>query len=234
MDILFLGPPGAGKGTQSQRLAEALVTPWLSTGVVLRRAVAEKTPTGRKAKTFMDAGKYVPDDVLADLVREALARPECRNGTVFDGYPRNDAQAATLEALLAETGRRVDLAVLVDAPEEVVVARLSGRRSCPKDGSVYHIESARPRHAGKCDRCGTPLVQRDDDRPETIVARMTEYRAKSVGLPERYRKAGVLFEVDGTSGSPDAIFNRIREAAAVASRRAAAAKRAAGPPAGAP
>ena len=234
MDIVFLGPPGSGKGTQAQRLAEALVIPWCSTGAILRRAVAEKTPTGRKAKSLMDAGHLVPDDVLAELVREMLARSESRNGVVFDGYPRNETQAQTLDGLLSAAGRAVDFAVLVDVPEDVIIARLSGRRSCPKDGSVYHLESARPSHAGKCDRCGTALVQRDDDKPETIQARMAVYLQQTAGLPKRYEAAGVLFKVDGAHGSRDAIFQKIREAAGVASRAAAARKKAAGPPAGAP
>jgi adenylate kinase len=212
MDIVFLGPPGAGKGTQAQRLAGALRIPQLSTGAVLRRAVAEGTPTGLRAKSLMDAGKLVPDEVLADLVREALARPDARDGVVFDGYPRNEAQAATLDRLLAGLGRRVDAAVLVDAPEAVVVARLSGRRSCPRDGTVYHLDAAPPRSEGKCDRCGAALVQRDDDRPATIRDRLTVYRDQTAGLEGRYERAGLLHRVDGSRGTPDEVFDRVRSA----------------------
>ena len=219
MDIVFLGPPGAGKGTQAHRLADSLGVPWLSTGAVLRRAVAEGTPTGVRAKALMDAGHLVPDDVLADLVRESLARPESGRGVVFDGYPRNDAQAETLDGLLGAAGRRVDLALVVEVPEEVIVRRLSGRRSCPRDGAVYHVETARPRNDGRCDGCGGVLVQRDDDRPETLRERLAVYREHAAGLEARYERAGVLVRVDGASGSPERVFARVREAAGAGTSR---------------
>ena len=210
MDIVFLGPPGAGKGTQAQRLAAALGIPQLSTGAVLRRAVAEGTPTGVKAKALMDAGRLVPDDVLAGVVGEALARPDAAKGVVFDGYPRNAAQAETLDRLLAGLGRRVDAAVLVDSPEAVIVERLSGRRSCPKDGTVFHETADPPEKAGVCDRCGGPLVQRDDDRPATLRDRLKIYREQTAGIEARYRAAGTLVRVDGSAGTPDEVFARVR------------------------
>lgn len=214
MDIVFLGPPGAGKGTQAQRLAAAMGIPQLSTGAVLRKAVADGTPVGLRAKAIMDAGNLVPDEVVADLIREALASPGSAGGVIFDGYPRNASQAATLEGLLAAVGRRVDLAVLVDLPEEVVVERLSGRRSCPLDGATYHVTADPPRTAGKCDRCGGDLVQRDDDRAETIRDRLRVYREQTAGIESLYAAAGVLVRVDGTAGGPDEVFAAVRAAAA--------------------
>ncbi len=219
MDIVFLGPPGAGKGTQAQRLAEAMGIPQLSTGAVLRKAVADGTPVGLKAKAIMESGKLVPDDVVADLIREALSRPDARGGVIFDGYPRNEAQSATLDRVLAGAGRRVDMAVLVDLPEAIIVERLSGRRSCPKDGATYHVTGDPPRTPGKCDRCGGDLVQRADDKPETIRDRLRIYREQTAGIERRYESAGVLVRVDGTLGSPDDVFTGVL-AAVEAGRRA--------------
>jgi adenylate kinase len=233
MDIVFLGPPGAGKGTQAQRLASALGIPQLSTGAVLRKAVADGTPVGLRAKAIMDGGRLVPDEVVADLIREALAAPGTARGVIFDGYPRNEAQAETLDALLGALGRKVDAAILVDLPEAVIVERLSGRRSCPKDGATYHVANDPPATAGKCDRCGGDLVQRDDDRPETVRDRLAVYREQTAGIEARYERAGVLVRVDGTLGGPDDVFVGVRAAAEAAARALGAASPEA-PPAPAP
>jgi adenylate kinase len=218
MDIVFLGPPGAGKGTQAQRLAAAFGIPQLSTGAVLRKAVAQGTPVGLKAKAIMESGRLVPDDVVADLIREALLREDARGGVIFDGYPRNAAQAETLDGLLAGLGRKVDLAVLVDLPGDVIVERLSGRRSCPKDGTTYHVTGDPPRVAGKCDRCGSDLVQRADDLPGTIRDRLRIYAEQTSGIDRRYESAGILVRVDGRIGGPDAVFAAVRAAAEAAAR----------------
>ncbi len=212
MDIVFLGPPGAGKGTQARRLSEALGLAHLSTGAVLRRAVAEGTPVGRRAQAIMDCGDLVSDDVLADLVREALEAPTAQAGVVFDGYPRNGAQADTLDRILEETGRRVDRAILVEIDEAVLVERLSGRRSCPADGATYHVTADPPRKAGVCDRCGGGLVQRADDRPGTVRDRMAVYRAQTAGVEDRYARRGILLRIDGARGGPDEVFAVVRGA----------------------
>jgi adenylate kinase len=214
MDIVFLGPPGAGKGTQAQRLAKDLGIPQLSTGDALRRAVADGTEVGRKAAGIMKEGRLVPDDVLAGVVGERLAAPDARTGVLFDGYPRNAAQADALDRMLSRLGRRVDRALCLEVSDEVIVERLSGRRSCPKDGSVYHVRSKAPAREGVCDACGGPLVQRDDDRPETIRGRLRVYAEQTAALVERYRLAGLLVRVDGASGGPEDVYRAVRAAVA--------------------
>jgi adenylate kinase len=231
MDIVFLGPPGAGKGTQAQRLAETMGIPQLSTGAVLRKAVADGTPVGLRAKAIMESGRLVPDEVVADLIREALRSPAAARGVIFDGYPRNAAQAATLASLLAEIGRKVDLAILVHLPGEVIVERLSGRRSCPKDGATYHVTGDPPRVAGKCDRCGGDLVQRADDLPATIQDRLRIYAEQTAGIDAVYARQGILVTIDGRIGGPEEVFARVRAAAAAgAARRPSQGKPAAGRP----
>lgn len=193
MDLILLGAPGAGKGTQGALLAERMGVPKIATGDMLRDALRQGTPLGQEAKRYMDAGELVPDSVVLGLVREALARPGAAGGAIFDGYPRNVAQAASLGGLLDELGRRIDAIVYIDVPDEVIVRRMSGRRTDPETGVVYHVEH-NPAPAGVAER----LVQRDDDREETVRRRLNVYRENTAPLVAFYEGAGVpVHHVDG-------------------------------------
>ena len=208
LNLIFLGPPGAGKGTQAQRLARRFAIPQLSTGDILRRAVADRTPLGKQAKALMDAGKLVPDEVVNGIVDEALARPEAERGFLLDGFPRTVAQATALDEMLARRGRKIDYVLNLDVPTDVLVDRLSGRLSCPKDGSVYHLRTNPPKRPGLCDRDDTPLVQRPDDKPEAVRRRLAEYENKTALLTDYYKPRGVLRTIDGV-GTPDEVEGRI-------------------------
>lgn len=209
MDVILFGPPGAGKGTQAQRLFSAYGTPQVSTGDILRQAVKEGTPLGLKAKPLMEAGKLVPDELVIGLVEVRLKRPDCRDGFVLDGFPRTVAQAQALDTMLASLGRRIDHVLSLEVPLEVVVRRLSGRRSCPKDGRVYHATEAPPQRQGVCDACQTPLMQRPDDQEEVVRARQVTYRRDTEPLKAFYASRGLLRPVDGT-GTLDEVFGRIQ------------------------
>jgi adenylate kinase len=182
--------------------------PQLSTGDILRRAVAGGTPLGKQAKALMDAGKLVPDELVNGIVDEALARPEAERGFLLDGFPRTVAQATALDEMLARRGRKIDFVVSLDVPVEVLVDRLSGRLSCPTDGSTYHLRTNPPRKPGLCDKDATPLVQRPDDRPEAVRRRLAEYQNKTALLTGYYKPRGVVRTIDGV-GSPEEVENRI-------------------------
>ncbi len=201
---ILLGPPGAGKGTQAARLVERYGVVHVSTGDMLRAAVAAGTELGQRAKRFMDAGQLVPDDVVVGIVVERLRQPDCAAGCLLDGFPRTVAQAEALE----RHGIHVEHVFLLDVPAEEVVRRLAGRRVCPSCGASYHVEFAPPRQEGVCDRCGSALVQRDDDRPETVRARLATYEESTRPLVEWYGRRGVLRTIPG-AGSPDDVFGRI-------------------------
>lgn len=193
MDLILLGAPGAGKGTQGVRLAERLGIPKIATGDLLREAVRNGTALGTEAKRYMDAGELVPDSVVVGLLREALTAPAAAGGAIFDGYPRNIAQAETLRGLLDEMGRRIDAVLLIDVPEDVIVARLGGRRTDPETGEAYHVVHNPPpaEVAGR-------VVQRPDDREETIRHRLEVYRESTAPLVEHYARNGTpVYRVDG-------------------------------------
>jgi adenylate kinase len=193
MNIIFLGPPGAGKGTQAQILCKKLGIPQISTGDMLRAAVAAKTETGLKAKAFMDAGQLVPDEVMIALVKERLNEADCTEGYALDGFPRTVQQAEALASFAV-----IDVVLNIDVPDETLVKRLSGRRVCPLCGAPYHVD--RLDGETRCNADGTALIQRDDDKPETVLNRLTVYHQKTAPLIDYYEKAGKLRTVDGSVG----------------------------------
>jgi adenylate kinase len=193
MNIIFLGPPGAGKGTQAQILCKKLGIPQISTGDMLRNAVAAKTETGLKAKTFMDAGQLVPDDVMIALVKERLAENDCLSGYVLDGFPRTVEQAQALA-----TFAKIDAVINLDVSDDTLVKRLSGRRVCPVCGAPYHVN--RLNGQTTCTVEGATLIQRDDDKPETVLNRLKVYHQRTAPLIDFYKKEGMLRTVDGAAG----------------------------------
>ena len=193
MNIIFLGPPGAGKGTQAQKICAALKIPQISTGDILRRAMKEGTETGRKAKSFIDAGQLVPDDVIIDIVKERLAMDDCKDGYILDGFPRTVPQAEALD-----TFATIDSVIELDVADQVLVDRLSGRRVCVKCGATYHLSMLNGKTA--CDVCGEELIQREDDKPETVLNRLKVYHAQTAPLIGYYEKKGLLHKVDGAQG----------------------------------
>ena len=214
MNIILLGPPGAGKGTQARILMDERGLIQLSTGDMLRVAVKAGTEVGKKAKAIMDAGKLVPDDIVIGVVSERLDQPDVRNGVIFDGFPRTVAQAEALDRLLAEKGMKLDAVVLMEADDEELVRRISGRFTCARCGEGYHDDYKRPSTEGVCDKCGsTEFVRRADDNAETVRARLEAYRAETAPLVDYYRRAGKLETVEGMA-EIDEVSRSIREALA--------------------
>jgi adenylate kinase len=215
--VIFLGAPGAGKGTQARRLAAASGVPQVATGDMLREAVAEGTPLGREAKRYMDSGALVPDEVVIGLVDERLARPDASRGYVLDGFPRTVAQAEALDGLLGRRGQELDRVIFFDVSRGELLRRLTGRRICRQCGTAFHLVSAPPRVAGRCDQCGGELYQREDDAEGTVARRLDVYQAQTAPLLDYYRKRGLLVTVEG-EGPVDAVAAQIqkviREAAA--------------------
>lgn len=195
--IILLGAPGAGKGTQAGILRERFGLAHVSSGDLFRENVSKQTPLGKLAKSYMDKGELVPDDVTIQMVMERIARPDCERGVVFDGFPRTEAQAKALDAAFAKENKKIDATLLVDVRDEVLIERLSARWFCPADGSVYNLLSNPPKVAGKCDKDGVTLEQRNDDKPETVKRRLEVYRAQTAPLIEYYRAAGLLREMNG-------------------------------------
>ena len=198
MKIIMLGAPGAGKGTQAQMIAEKYSIPHISTGDIFRANIKNGTELGKKAKEYMDKGLLVPDELTVQLLLDRVANDDCKNGYVLDGFPRTIPQADVLDAELTKLGDKVDFAVNVDVPDENIVRRMSGRRACLKCGATYHIEHIPPKVDGICDKCGSELVLRDDDKPETVQNRLSVYREQTQPLIEYYDKKQILKTVDGT------------------------------------
>ncbi len=211
MNVILLGPPGAGKGTQARRLSENLKIPQVSAGDLLRAARAQKTALGRKAEKFMQSGRLVPDELVIEMIEERLGKEDCRRGTVLDGFPRNVAQAEALDQSLTAKGAGIDRVVNIEVDREEVIRRLSGRRQCRKCGENYHLLFHPSRDEKACDRCGGELFQRDDDREEVIRKRLEVYEKETVPLIAYYQKRNVLKEVRGT-GAIEGIFQKILKA----------------------
>ncbi len=210
MNVILLGPPGAGKGTQAKRLTARFGIPQLSTGDILRKAAADGTPLGKKAKALMDAGKLVPDELVNGIIDEALASPQVAKGFLLDGFPRTVPQATALDGMLQQRGKRIDHVVLLEVPIEVLVERLSGRATCPRCQTSYGKDSP-PKRPGICDNDGEKLVVRPDDMPDRVRQRMLEYESKTALLTGYYKARGVVRPVNGV-GTVDEVEKRIVQA----------------------
>lgn len=204
-----MGPPGVGKGTQAILLRERLGVPHVSTGDILRASMQAGASLGKQVRGFVEGGQLVPDDLMGDLIAERLQRSDARGGFILDGFPRTVGQVRTLDEVLARAGMPLDHVLMLVAPEEEIIRRLSGRRTCPQCGAVYHLESRRPESAGICDACGVALAQRPDDAEEVIRKRLGIYRAQTMAAGQVYRERGVLREVDGV-GDVQQVAARLR------------------------
>jgi len=209
MNLVLLGPPGAGKGTQAERISEAYGIPHISTGDIFRENLKKGTELGLKAKEYMDRGELVPDEVVIGIVQARLAESDCGRGFILDGFPRTVAQADALKETLSRMGMGLDHVLNIQVEDDTVVERLTARRTCRDCGAVYHLKFDPPRQEGRCDACGGELYVRDDDREETVRARLEEYRRKTQPLIDYYRAQGLLRDIDG--GAPmDEVLGQIR------------------------
>jgi adenylate kinase len=209
LNLTLIGPPGAGKGTQAERLVQDFDLPYYATGDILRDAVKQDTELGKKAKEFMNNGDLVPDDLITEVILDRVDSEEAADGFVLDGFPRTVAQAESLEKGLADRGRELTAALLIDVPDDEVIRRLSGRRICTKNQHVYHVDFNPPKNEGVCDMDGSKLVQRDDDKPETVKKRLEVYHEQTEPLIKWYEDKGLLRRFDGTR-SPDEVNDHIR------------------------
>ncbi len=209
LNLILLGPPGAGKGTQAERLEEDFHLPYIATGNMLRAAVADGTDLGKQAQEHMKAGRLVPDELIIDLILECVEEDKCRDGFLLDGFPRNTEQAESLDRAMARLDRRLNAALLIDVPDDEVVRRITGRRTCTKDGHVYHVESNPPKHEGVCDIDGSKLIQREDDSPEVIEERLRVYHEQTEPIVGYYEDRGVLKRFDGTR-NPTEVHDHLR------------------------
>ncbi len=213
MRLILLGPPGAGKGTQAARLVKHFEIPQISTGDILRKAVKDGTELGTLAKQYMDKGELVPDEVVIGIIRDRLMEPDCQKGYILDGFPRTIAQAEALDGMLEEMGIRIDHVVNISVADEEIIKRLTGRRTCSECGAGYHILFDPPKQEGICDKCGGKLIQRDDDKEETIRARLDVYRHQTEPLIRYYEDKGLVRTIPG-EGDMEEIFSAIRKAVA--------------------
>ena len=208
MKIIMLGAPGAGKGTQAKMIADKYGVPHVSTGDIFRVNIKNGTELGMEAKKYMDQGLLVPDELTVKILLDRVSQPDCKNGYVLDGFPRTIPQAEVLDKALAELGESIDYAIDVDVPDENIVKRMSGRRACVSCGATYHVVHVPPKKEGICDRCGSELILRDDDKPETVKNRLDVYHKQTQPLIDFYTKKGVLKTVDGTVDMQD-VFKAI-------------------------
>lgn len=211
MIIVLLGPPGCGKGTQAQKLMEIMKLPQISTGDMLRKALKEGTPLVLEAKKYMESGQLVPDKLVIDIMKERVKSSDCSNGFVLDGFPRSIPQAEALDEMLRDLGKKIDFAINFDVPEDELILRISGRRSCPKCGAMFHIKFSPPKTEGICDKCGEKLYQRADDNETTVKNRLKVYNEQTAPLIEYYNKKGVLKNIMAGGGTPDSVFQKVKE-----------------------
>jgi adenylate kinase len=213
LNLILVGPPGAGKGTQAERLTQDFDLPYIATGNILRDAVEQSTELGKQAKEYMDAGELVPDDVMIGVILDRLASPDAADGFLLDGFPRTIAQADALEAELNRRGRDLTAALSIEVPDEELIKRLAGRRQCAKAGHPYHVDTNKPKHEGVCDIDGSRLVQREDDREDTVRHRLEVFHNQTAPLIDYYEKRGLLRRFDGTR-SPTEVHDHVRAAVA--------------------
>jgi adenylate kinase len=209
LNLVLLGPPGAGKGTQAERLVTDFDLPYYATGDILRAAVKDETALGKEAKDYMDRGDLVPDELICKVIMERIDQPEAEDGFLLDGFPRNTEQADILENALQKRDRKLTAVLLIDAADDEVIKRISGRRVCVKNQHVYHVDFDPPKHEGVCDQDGSRLIQRDDDKPETIKKRLEVYHAQTKPLIDYYESRGNLRRFDG-SRTPSEVHDHIR------------------------
>lgn len=208
MNLILLGPPGAGKGTQAKMLMDKYAIPQISTGDILRAAVKAGTEMGKLARSYMDKGALVPDEVVIGIIKDRLAAPDCQQGFLLDGFPRTVPQAEALEKVLSDLGRKIDHVISIEVPDEELVKRLTGRRTCGRCGSGFHVAFDPPKKEGVCDKCGDKLIQRDDDNEATVKNRLKVYQDQTQPLIDFYGRKGRLRPIDGV-GSIKEIFARI-------------------------
>ena len=209
MKIVMLGAPGAGKGTQAEKLAAKYGLPHISTGDIFRKNIKEGTELGKEAKGYMDAGKLVPDELTVRLLLDRVSNGDCKEGYILDGFPRTIPQAEALDGELSKLNEKIDFAIDVEVPDEIIINRMSGRRACLKCGATYHMQYVPPKTDGICDECGSELVIRDDDKPETVKNRLVAYHEQTQPLVDYYKEKGVYHAVDGTL-DVETVFDSIK------------------------